>query len=196
MKTRAELMLSGGVALLTVAGTAGLWLPIMHRSSQITAEIRKLEADLAKPSDSPERIETLRQQAEQLERRGAGRTAEIPDEAGVADLVKSISARLDAMNLPKREITTGATRQLDEASTLPVTMMLEGPFLSIVDMVREIEGLPRLVRVQRVRIARTDRGKFEDAGNQLRADLVLDAFYGARADADSSTGRGDGGSSQ
>jgi len=60
-------------------------------------------------------------------------------------------------------------------------MMVEGSFESIIRLLRDSESLPRLARVQRLRLAQaTDRGRRDTplAEGTLRADLVLDAFYG------------------
>jgi hypothetical protein len=61
-------------------------------------------------------------------------------------------------------------------------MTLDGTFLQIYEVTRYLESLPRLVRLQRLRIAAGagERGAFDRTG-VVRADLMLDVFYRPRA---------------
>lgn len=178
MKFKQDAPLWMGVAGLTLAGVLGAWLPIVNRGRSIEQAIAGLESELAKPTDSPERISKLRAQVERLEERGRGRTAEIPKDSEVAKLVQDLSASLDRLGLARREITTGSPRPVDQAMSLPVTVMVSGDFGSLVSLLRQIEQFPRLVRVDRMKIGAPSRAKSDEpADGMLRADLVLNAFY-------------------
>ncbi len=178
MKLSQDAPLWIGVMGLALAGVLGGWLPIVNRGRSIEQAIAGLESELAKPTDSPERINKLRAQVARLEERGRGRTAVIPKDHEVAKLVQDLSASLDTLDLVRREITTGSPRQVDQALSLPVTVMVSGDFGSLVSLLREIEQSPRLVRVDRLKLGPASRTKSEEpADRMLRADVVLNAFY-------------------
>lgn len=190
MKLRQDAPLWMGVAGLTLAGVLGAWLPIINRGRSIEQAIAGLESELAKPADTPERINKLRAQVEKLESRGRGRTADIPRDSEVAKLVQDLSASLDTLGITRREITTGSPRPVDQALSLPVTVMVSGDFGSLVSLLRQIEQFPRLVRVDRMKLGPASRTKGEEpTDGMLRADLVLNAFYlGSDAPAQASAG--------
>lgn len=182
MNRQQHLWLAVGLGLFVVAALAGAWFPMIRARATLLDEARRLEQELAKPQDGPDRIARLRANMERLTALSRGRTAVIPASSDIAGLVQSISGTLDQLALSKREITTGAVRHLDGASALPVSITLDGSFQRVIKAIRSVEGLPRLVRVHRLRMESTPPGKQEDGPTGLlHVELVIDAFYGGDA---------------
>lgn len=182
-----------GVCLALVAAIAigALIVPQYNRSRTLRREIKEFHAELAKPNSGPEVIGTLTNQLETLRSLADRRMTPIPQESNVAGLITELSAMLDSLGLSHREITTGDSRRLDEASSMPMTVTLQGPFPSIAEAVMQIESLPRLVRVQRLRVSteQSRRGEVDRSG-VVRADVLIEVFFAPR-DVLASAGEGD-----
>lgn len=168
----------GGLVLVVALGVGVFIAPGYQRSSRLAHEIDRFQAELKKPNSGPEVIGKLTKQLETLRSLSDRRMTPIPQESDVAGLMTDLSAMLDSLGLTHREITTGDSRTLEEASSMPMTVTLEGPFPSIAEAVRRIESLPRLVRVQRLRVSSNQprRGEFDRSG-EVRADVLIEVFY-------------------
>jgi len=178
-----------GIALLAIVGAGALWAPSIGRIRAANAAIADARRQLDAPDNAPELIASLTSRRDELRTLSSGDLTPIPERADVAALIGQLSEMLDGLGLDRREVTTGKTRSLPEASSLPMSVLLEGPFPSIARAVREIESLPRLVRVQRLRIdaEQPRRGELEH-DPEVRADLLIEVFFEPRE-----VGPGDGG---
>lgn len=175
-------MLGAGWFLATVL-TAWLVIWPAHRDFRaLEREIETKRAELSNPGDGPEAIEKLATDLAALRKFGDERMTPIPSESGVAQLVRELSLAFDELGLRDREITTGGAKPLEEASAMPMTIMLGGKFPAIHRAVTQIESLNRLVRVQRLRIA-TEKPTTQgfDRSGRVRADVLLDVFYAPRS---------------
>jgi Tfp pilus assembly protein PilO len=170
-----------GLVAIAVGLVGLLVVPSVRSLGAYHEDIARAEAELARPNSGPEMIERLGARLGALERMSGDGMTPIPDEAGVATLISSLSVMLDDLGLDRREITTGKTKTHEEASSLPMSIQLEGPFLSIAGALQRVERLPRLVRVQRLRIdARQPREGALEHDVEVRADLLLEVFYAPR----------------
>jgi Tfp pilus assembly protein PilO len=167
-----------GLAVIVGVSSLAFVAPGIQKSRRLGKDIREFRAELKKPNSGPEVIGTLSKQLDTLRALSDRRMTPIPQQSNVAGLITDLSAMLDSLNLSHREITTGNSRTLEEASSMPMTVTLQGPFPSIAEAVRQIESLPRLVRVQRLRVS-TDqprRGEVDRSG-EVRADVLIEVFY-------------------
>lgn len=181
--SRSNWMLLGGWALLVaVSGRAVIW-PAHRASIELDADISAKKAELARPGSGPETIERLARELTALRNLGKARMTPIPEESGVAGLVRELSNSFDGLGLIDREVSTGAAKQLEEASAMPMTVALAGDFPSIYRAVAQIENLDRLVRVQRLRVSLENRAGKEgaDRTGRVRAEVLLDIFYEPRS---------------
>lgn len=181
MKGRTKAVLSAG--WLIVLGTGGrvlLW-PAYARARDLDADIASKQATIARSTTGPEVIEKLAGQLVSLRALGDARMTPIAEEAGVAALVSGLSDSLDKLGLTDRELTTGAQHQLEEASVLPMSMIIRGDFPSIARALAQTEELPRLVRVQRLRLSLDNKNTLPNApfdrSGRIKAEIALDVFF-------------------
>ena len=178
---RAWTMPAVGLALATLGGVGGLLLPAWRGAHAMRAEIDRYEAELAEPQAGPEELARLRRERDDLMLLSDQRMTPIPPEADVAGLIRELSTMLDGLGLREREITTGASKALEEASSMPMTVTLTGPFPRVAEAVLRVETLPRLVRVQRLRLSTERvRGGNTDRSGVVRADVLLEVFFDPR----------------
>lgn len=195
--TRETWILGAAWAGVVTAGVGLLVVPTMRRTAAIEAEVVELRVEAAKPSDGPEAIAGLERELEALQKRGEARMTPIPEQSDVAGLMRQLSGKLDELGLDKRELVQGTVKRLEEASLVPMSVMVEGPFPKIYSVARYLEGLPRLVRVQRLRIALGGTGRDTiDRSGVVQAELLIDVFFEPRkveAQASAGVSRGEAG---
>lgn len=176
-----NLALGVGLGLCLLGGFALIVRPAYVSARALDHEIESKRAELARPGSGPETIERLAHQLTALRALGKERMTPIPEDSAVATLVRSLSESFDDLGLNDREVSTGAPKQLEEASSLPMTIAISGGFPAIHGALARIESLDRLVRVQRLRVA--GEGKTRDGfdrSGRVRADIQLDVFYAPR----------------
>lgn len=171
----------GGLAGLVLVATGLLIVPEARKSSRLSNEVRAYGEELRKPNSGPEVIGRLSEELETLRSMADRRMTPIPESSDVAGLIGDLSSMLDAVGLGQREITTGQSESLEEASSMPMTVTLRGPFPAVAEAVRRIESLPRLVRVKRLRVASNQPRSGEvDRSGEVRADILIDVFFAPR----------------
>lgn len=194
--SRETWVLSAAWLGMVAAGTGLLALPSLQRTVEIEREVATLRVEAAKPSDGPEVIAGLTKELEALRSRGETRMTPIPEQSDIAGLMRELSAKLDELGLDKRELVQGTAKRLEEASLVPMSVLVEGPFPKIYGVARYLEGLPRLVRVQRLRISQLGSSRESvDRSGIVSAELMIDVFFEPRqveAQATASPGRGEG----
>lgn len=167
-----------GFAALVLGGSAIAVLPPTLARSHLRRELETLEVELAKPVDGPEVVDRLTADLATLREFGKGRMTPIPAESDVAGLMGVLSGILTDLGLDRRDITTRAPKTFDGAHSMPVTVVLTGDFTSVYRAVARIEDLPRLVRVERLRVALDNHREHDpQRDGVVRADLSIDAFY-------------------
>lgn len=170
--------LAAGFGALVVVGVAALIAPSMRSRLTLQREIASLRAELAKPSTGPDAIEQLRADLASLRSFSEGRNTPIPMESDVAGLVRSLSTTLTDLGLDQRDITTRDARKIEGAWSMPLTVSVTGPFLKIYETIRAVEGLPRLVRVERLRLALPEsRAQNRSGTSDVKAEILVEAFF-------------------
>lgn len=172
---------ASGLLVMIVGAVALLIAPGFRESGRLTREIESFRDELSGPNSGPEVIARLGEELAMLRALADSRLTPIPEQSDVSGLIRVLSSMLDSLGLARREITTGESRVLDEASSMPMTVTLEGPFPAVSEAIRMIESLPRLVRVQRLRVASDQPRTGEvDRSGEVRADLLIEVFYAPR----------------
>ncbi|MEM8836153.1 MAG: type 4a pilus biogenesis protein PilO [Planctomycetota bacterium] len=168
-----------GLALLLAIGTAIGTLPVLRSTADMLDEQERLRGEIALMRDGAEVVDRLREKVALLNELGAGRLTPIPPENDMAELIRTLSETMDSAGLRDRDISLQNSKQLDEASVLPISVRAGGSFDEVREVIRDVESMPRLVRVgrMRLRIEGGVRGEVIRHG-ELDAELLVEAFYG------------------
>lgn len=151
--------LLGGWLALTLIGAFGVALPTLRTFQDLRREAAELQGRIAREEDGAAQVRRLEVELEQLKSRASLETKPIPRDSDVAGLIRELSGELTRLGLMEREITTGAPTTVGKVRSLPMLVTLYGDFPSVNEAVGWIERLPRLVRVQRVRVEVDNRKK-------------------------------------
>ena len=179
MKSKMRLWLTVSLAAIALA-SLGLVIGPKHQSlARLNEEQQTLAARVADADDGAAAIRRLEEALAVARKMARQQTKPIPKDSDFASFMGNLSERLDELQLFDREINTGRELELDLAWSMPMSVTLRGPFTRVHDAIRWIESLPRLVRVQRLRIE-TDRGRDEKTQlGGVRVEMTLDLFFGA-----------------
>lgn len=186
---RSDLLLGMGWAATVGLGVGLLVVPPARNGADLRREIASLKSELAVPTDGPEMIQRLQGDLETLKSFGKGRMTPIPPTSDIAGLMKSLSTTLAEIGLAQRDITTRAVREVDDTSSMPVSLTLEGPFAKVYAALGAIEALPRLVRIERLQLTQpdTEDGGFSRTGD-VQAELSVEAFFNPKGGSSALTG--------
>lgn len=182
MSNKTNIMLGVSLALFLILGFGVLVVPKMNRQALADAQFEGFRAELEKPNAGPQTVTMLNDRLEILRQLGEDRITPIPDEPDLAGLMSSMSTMFAQHGLEPPQLTTGTPEPDRGAMSMPMTIVAEGEFVPLAQAILGIESLDRLVRVRRVRIS-TDsprRNGPVDREGLVRADLLLDVFYGTQ----------------
>lgn len=175
MRSPTNLQLS--VAWLALAGLLGGAL-VWPRWRTVTSLERRsvgLAQMINEADDVNEQIRVLTEWMLEIEERVRASTTPIPEESGVAELVRDLTDKFRELGITDREITTGAPSMGEQSAALPMTVIVRGSFTSVLESIRWIESLPRLVRIRRIRIDRAKDWGLDSP--RVSAEFLLDAFF-------------------
>jgi len=162
------------LGLALVGGGLAIW-PGASSISSLREESSRLRQRIERGGDGAAELRRLEQRLVEIKEEADERLRSIPDESGVADLIRQLSGLLGTLSIEEREVTTGAPSAGERASSMPMTVSLRSGFLSVYDVIRWVESLPRLVRVQRIRVDSASREPTPDA--TVEAEILLEVFY-------------------
>lgn len=179
---RSTLKLWGGLVALLGAGAAVLW-PHWTQVRDLRDERSALGRRAALSDDGAAAVRRLEAELQTVQARAVSFVTPIPSDSDVASLIRQLSGMLDGLGISEREITTGAAVKDEDVSSMPMSVRIAGEFGSVYAAVRWIEGLPRLVRVQRVKIEADRPGAKADVrktAGRVKAELLIDVFFAPR----------------
>lgn len=175
MKSPSTLQLAvAWVALAALLGGVAIW-PRWRAVTRLERRSAGLAQMINEADDVNTQIRVLTEWMLEIEERVGASTTPIPEESGVAELVRDLTDKFRELGITDREITTGAPSMGEQSAALPMTIVMRGSFTSVLASIRWIESLPRLVRIRRIRIDRADDWSLDTP--RVTAELLLDAFF-------------------
>ncbi len=153
------------VAVLICAGAVvfavGAWWPQYRREQALGRRIALAQQEIQNDDGPSADLAGLARQVADLQSTldASAQHLSQPDE--LAEALKYLSARMEALHLTDQQIVTGSLRSEPHYAILPLTLQFRASFPSAFALVKEIESMPRLARVVRLSLAndasRTDR---------------------------------------
>lgn len=172
-------LLIGLIAIVAVGLFAGV-LPRVHSIKRLKAESLSLLDRAHRADNGAAELTRLRNRLDELRADAETRVKDIPADSDVSGLVRAMTTRLDQLGMPEREITTGATNDLGDALSAPMSVRIKGPFLKTLAAVEWIESMPRLVRILRLKIQFPARGPApsEDGDSPaIESELLMNVYF-------------------
>ncbi|HBS29079.1 MAG TPA: hypothetical protein DEB06_06430 [Phycisphaerales bacterium] len=180
MIRRTDAALLGGLVVMGALAVGVGIVPRLSRRAWLDDEVARLGAELVRPTGGPEVVARLSDDLAQLRSFGEGRMTPIPRDADIAGLVSALSDTLTRHGIDRRDILTRDAKRMEGASGLPVSITVQAPFGKVYDTIADIEAFPRLVRIERLKLSRSNppggRGTVDRSG-VIRAEIAVTAFF-------------------
>lgn len=174
------------LAIGWLAVTAGIGVlllqPTIIERRELMLAIGQRQSELTTPDAGPEMIAELSETLEALKSISEGHVTLIPEESDVAGLMQSLDQTLRELQLDQHDVMTNRVKELKFAMSMPVTLTLSGTFPRVYQAIARIESLPRLIRMDRLRISSHVVGRDTiDREGIVRAELSISAFFAPRS---------------
>lgn len=164
---------AGVAALIALAAT----IPARRQATLIQRDIDQTTRALVREQVDSAAVRRLAERVDELEAQLAGVDRVVPDSVELASLFGDLSGFLGAEGVAGGAIEQGNARQEAAYTIIPVVMTFKGDFPAVFEVVRQIESLHRIVRINRLDIAAQGRATGPDQMHQVS--IQLDTFASA-----------------
>jgi|SRR5258708_16920767 type IV pilus assembly protein PilO len=140
------------VVLLTVANWYFLVDPMQTQITQKQAQLRTLEDELIQKQSIANNLAQFKHEKEILERRLAQALTELPNEANVDDLIRSLSEIATKSGLVINTIDPQAEQRQSFYASIPIVMSVSGNYHEIGVFLDALSKLARIVNVTNIKM--------------------------------------------
>ena len=113
------------------------------------------------------------QQIEGLKRRYQGFERRLPRRKELGGFLHEITSVLASEKLHNQLTEPGSPKREAFFHTLPIIMRFQGSYLSLASLLKRIDGMERLTRVQKLSISRGSTDKQEDLNIELQLNIYF-----------------------
>ncbi len=165
------------VALAAIFAGAG-WLPQHNKRGAIIQRITAAQTAIASDEPQSQSLDRLHGEISLLNASLLGTQDRIPSQNEVGSLLRDLSQAMTRQGLDDQQVVAHSVHPGQEFNVVPLTLQFKGGFAGIFGLLREVEAMPRLVRLTRVELT-SDPGK----GGEVRASVELCTFFAPRGSA-------------
>lgn len=163
------------IAGMLVLFAAGVLLPYGLRDAKLKQEINTARDQLGINGVENAGLVKLYNEVEALRKKLDGRGQYIPDEDGIAKVLQDFSGLTNAPGVSGQETNQLESNYYADYNIMPVRIQFSAPALTAYDMVKRIETLSRVVRIDHFTI----EADTEYPRQPLTVNLELSAFFTA-----------------
>ncbi len=146
--------------------------PAYEQRGRVLAEVRTLNQRVDQAEEDYALRDRARRRLGALEARLAAETRPIPDSGDVAGVISGISSDIRELELGGAKLNRGRETAFGSTASTGLLVETTGRFDLVVELVRRIEALPRLVRISSLSAQNVN-----PSDGEVKATLGLDAFY-------------------
>ncbi len=173
------------VGILVVGGAALVW-PALNKRSSVIEAVADLNRRSAGLSSTTSEVEALARQVQAMGDRVRDDFKQIPDQANLADVMRTLSLPVDGQSVADQTFTAGTPGDaLTDAAggamhlrIMPLTIDMQATFESVYAVLEATESMPRLIRVSSLHMNFKRDPKTEHVQRPLiEASLGLEAVF-------------------
>lgn len=188
MSTRSQLLgtlLLGALVAMPVAAYVFVFAPRNEEIARARAEIRNKEARLASLRQLNSQIGDLGREIEDRQVELAKLNERLPDQEGLDSLLKEMTRIAQRTGVAVRTVKGDRPVSAGAAMEIPLNLSIEGDFGGFYEFLLAVEALPRITRVQSMRITRLGSDPHRKskpthaAPGEIRAELTLAIYFNA-----------------
>src|SRR3954470_4282427 len=145
-------VVAGVVVMLSVANWYFMIDPMMTQISQKQGQLRTLEDELIQKQSIANNLAQFKHEKEILERRLAQALTELPNEANIDDLIRSLSEVGNKSGLTINSIAPQAEQRQSFYAAIPIVMSVTGNYHEIGVFLDSLSKLARIVNVTNIKM--------------------------------------------
>jgi Tfp pilus assembly protein PilO len=190
MSTRSQLLgtlLLGALVGMPVAAYVFVFAPRNEEIANARAEIRNKEARLTSLRQLNAQIGDLGREIEDRQVELTRLNERLPDQEGLDGLLKELTRIAQRTGVSVRTVKGDRPVSAGMAMEVPLNLSIEGDFGGFYEFLLAVEGLPRITRLQSMRITRLGSDPHRKskpthaAPGEIRAELTLAIYFNATA---------------
>ncbi len=157
--SRDNLIVLGILAVIAITYFAVVYRPQSASAENISARTTEvkhlLESDVVQASRIPPMLREIEQMKHRYNDKDWGRR--LPERQELAGFLSEIASGLSQEKLTIHLVQPGNPSQNPRYNCLPITLKFEGDFISLARFLKQIDGMTRLTRIERLMI-QSDEG--------------------------------------
>src|SRR5438045_369135 len=146
-------VVAGVVVMLSVANWYFMIDPMMTQITQKQGQLRTLEDELIQKQSIANNLAQFKHEKEILERRLAQALTELPNEANIDELIRSLSEIGTKSGLTINSIDPQAEQRQSFYASIPIVMAVTGNYHEIGVFLDSLSKLARIVHVTNIKMA-------------------------------------------
>lgn len=159
------------VALVAAGFGLGGYLPSRWERAELRGRAEEAQRFLA--SDSSASVRSLGDKIAHLRLAARDAGGEIPATDELADVLRGLTESMNAFGAQVHEVNVGDVEHRADYRRIPLMMKFDGPFPATYGVLKQIEGMPRLIRVERLRVD----GSVDNPAEPVQVELEVSTFY-------------------
>lgn len=148
-----------------------VYLPQNHRIAGLNAESRQLGEEINQNSAKAACVPETIRQVENQKREFQDFDRRLPKQKELAEFLKEISSTALANHLDNQVIEPGNPTRGPLYNRLPIIMRFDSSFVGLTDFLRQIDGMQRLTRVEKIHIAPATEG------SALHVEMTMNIYF-------------------
>ena len=151
-REKREMAICAAAAVMICAFVLLRFLPLKKEEKFLKQAYASQMLAISKASAESRQIPTIREQLLQLQRTVGNYERQIPSQRELGEFLQKIADLMNEHNLKGQMIQPGKEIRAGELNCIPVNMQCKGRLSQIFEFYRRVQGLDRLVRIERVKL--------------------------------------------
>ena len=157
---------------------AGVWYPYHRVRGDMLRRIDAARQELGLSPDGSDDWTTLPTHVAMLREQTRGAQKYVPEEDEISEVLRGLTTSLDAHGVRRPEVTTRKIKHYADYSVIPVNVQFSAPFPDTFGVLKRLEALPRLIRIDSLEMESDTRRRRAP----LTVGLELSTFFSKASD--------------
>lgn len=176
-----QLLTLSAIAAMFGLFTFFVWMPSRASTEGYKDRIAEVQAVLGPNMKDPHLLADRSREVQELRDKVNSDERQVPDQPRLAEFLRSLTEVAQERLVSRPELETLETKRFERYNVIPAQLQCRGSFVATYQVLRDIEKLPRLVRVDELHL-RIDRSR--DSNNVVSSTFQLSTFYASEDEAE------------
>ncbi|MEM1109402.1 MAG: type 4a pilus biogenesis protein PilO [Planctomycetota bacterium] len=170
-------VVAGVIVTMVVVFTLGVLLPELRKISEYEERIVLAQEELGPSFLEPTVMDQKLNEVEELKEELNTSTRYVPDRPELASVLRSLTEVVESQGISDQRLQVRETKRHKHYAELPLSLEFEDTFSSTFGVLKQIESLPRLVRLEAMNLRVVERDPSSASAPRMQASLRLSSFY-------------------